>query len=111
MAYDETLAARTRDQLAIRDDVTERKMFGGIAFMVAGNMCCGVTADELMLRLGVEAAEEALDEPYVRPMDFTGRPLKGYVYVSSGGLGTDAELGRWIDRALEYVTELPPKRG
>jgi TfoX/Sxy family transcriptional regulator of competence genes len=109
MAYDEDLAARIRARLTARDDITERKMFGGIAFMAGGNMFCGVTVEDLMLRLGADGADAALDEPHTRPMDFTGRPLTGYVYVASEGVETDAELGRWIDRALGFVATLPLK--
>lgn len=109
MAYDENLAARIRDELASRDDVTERKMFGGIAFMVGGNMCCGVAGDDVMLRLGVDAAEAALEDPHARPMDFTGRPMAGYVFVAPAGTATPADLRRWIDRAVAFVSTLPPK--
>ena len=109
MAYDEELAARIRSHLAGRDDVTERKMFGGIAFMVGGHMCCGVTGDDLMLRLGAEGADAALEDPHARPMDFTGRPMTGFVYVAPEGTTSERDLGSWIDRALELVTALPPK--
>jgi len=109
MAYDEQLAERVRTVLGARDDVTERNMFGGIAFMLGGHMCCGVNGDDLMLRLGDDAAEDALADPHTRPMDFTGRPMKGFVYVSSEGTGTAAALRRWIARAAEHVSTLPPK--
>lgn len=108
MAYDEDLAARIRSALSDRDDLSQREMFGGICFMVGGNMCCGVTED-LMLRLGPDGAEAALEQPHVRPMDFTGRPLKGYVYVALEAIATDAQLRAWIDRALAFVETLPPK--
>lgn len=110
MAYDEALAARVRRMLDEQDDVNERKMFGGLAFMVGGHMCCGVIGDDLVLRLGAEAADAALDEPHVRPMDFTGRPMKGFVYVAANGASTDGGLRRWLDRALAFATELPPRR-
>lgn len=111
VAYDEDLAARIRTLLAARPgELGERKMFGGIAFMVDGHMCCGVTDDDLMLRLGPEGSDAALDEPHVRRMDFTGRPLSGFVYVDPGGYATDADLERWVDRALAFVATLPPKR-
>lgn len=109
MSYDEHLAARVRGALDERDDVVERKMFGGLAFMVAGHMCCGVTGHDLVLRLGADRADAALGEPHTRPMDFTGRPMKGFVYVSPAGLGTAAELRRWIDRATAFVATLPQK--
>ena len=109
MPYDEDLAARVRRELASRSDVTERKMFGGIAFMVAGNMCCGVTGEDLMLRLGAEGADAALDDLHTRPMDFTGRPMAGFVYVASEGTATAPALRRWVDRALDFAATLPPK--
>jgi TfoX/Sxy family transcriptional regulator of competence genes len=109
VAYDEGLADRIRDALADRDDVAERKMFGGLAFMVSGNMCCGVIGSEAMLRLGPEGADEALDDPHARPMDFTGRPMKNMVYVEPAGLEDDADLRRWVARALAFATSLPPK--
>ena len=77
MAYDEKLADRVRDILEGDPGVSERKMFGGLAFMVDGHMACGIAGDDLMLRLGAEGAEAALQKPHVRPMDFTGRPMKG----------------------------------
>jgi TfoX/Sxy family transcriptional regulator of competence genes len=110
MAYDEALAARVRHVLDEQDDVTERKMFGGLAFMVRGHMCCGVIGDDLVLRVGAEAADAALDEPHTRPMDFTGRPMKDYVYVAPDGASTEGALRRWIDLALAFTTELPPRR-
>ena len=109
MAYDEDLANRIREALASRDDVTERKMFGGLAFMAGGHMCCGVTGSALMLRLGPEGSEAALDEPHTRPMDFTGRPLTGFVYVEPDGTSSDADLKRWVERAEAFVATLPPK--
>ncbi|HEX2102169.1 MAG TPA: TfoX/Sxy family protein [Solirubrobacteraceae bacterium] len=109
MAYDEALAGRIRDALADRDDVTERKMFGGLAFMVSGNMCCGVIGSDAMLRLGEDGAEAALDEPHTRPMDFTGRPMKGMVYVAAAGVEDDAAVRLWVDRAVEFAGALPPK--
>jgi TfoX/Sxy family transcriptional regulator of competence genes len=110
MAYDEELATRIREVLADRTDVTERKMFGGIAFMVGGHIACGVIKENLMLRLGEAAADEALDQPHTRVMDFTGRPSKGAVYVEPAGTADDAALRAWIDRALAYVATLPAKR-
>jgi len=108
MAYDEALAERVRDVLSDDRDLSERKMFGGLAFMLAGHMCCGVVGDRLMLRLGAGSAEAALEQPHVRPMDFTGRPMAGMVYVSEDGLRGDA-LRRWVDQAAGFVRTLPPK--
>ena len=109
MAYNEELAARVREILEERTDIDERKMFGGIAFMVDGHMCCGVIKDDLMLRVGPEAAEKLLRERDVRRMDFTGRPLKGFVYVSPQGTATEANLRTHVDSALAFVANLPPK--
>ena len=87
MSYDETLAERIRKALEHRRDVTEKKMFGGLAFLLEGSMFCGIVKDELMVRVGTARYEEALTEPHVRPMDFTGRPARGYVFVAPPGLG------------------------
>ncbi len=95
--------------LARQSGVVERKMFGGLAFMVHGNMCCGIVGDELMLRVGVKQYEDVLTNPDARPMDFTGRPMRGMVYISSSGFGSDESLSRWVDRALDSVNTLPPK--
>jgi TfoX/Sxy family transcriptional regulator of competence genes len=108
MAYDERLAVRIRGVLADANDVSERKMFGGLAVLVNGNMACGVVGDKLMLRLGRVGAEEALRRPTVLPMDFTGRPMKGMVYVEPAGLRGVA-LRNWVERAVAYARSLPPK--
>lgn len=110
MAYDEQLAERIRATLADTAGIGERKMFGGIAFLHHGNMVCGVVAETLMLRLGPERAEAALDEPHVRPMDFTGRPMRGMVYVDPPGFATDEALAEWVGRAMDFAATLPPKR-
>lgn len=110
MAYDEQLADRIRAAFAQRDaDAGERKMFGGIAFMVRGNMCAGVIGDDLMVRLGEDGADAALDEPHVRPMDFTGRPMRSMAYVAPAGTAGDAALAAWIDRCLAFNATLPAK--
>lgn len=109
MAYDQDLAARIRQALAPRADVDERKMFGGLAFMISGNMCCGVAGDRLMLRLGNEGAAEALREPHTRPMDFTGKPMKSMIYVEAASIATPEDLHRWVNRAAEFADTLPPK--
>jgi TfoX/Sxy family transcriptional regulator of competence genes len=112
MAYDETVAARVRKALAKRKGVTERKMFGGIAFIVRGHLCCGVLKDELMLRVGVEQAETALrrNAATTRPMDFTGKPMKGMLFVLPAGMKTAAALQKWVDMAADFVATLPKKR-
>lgn len=109
MAYDEALAARIRSALATRRHVTERKMFGGIAFMVGGNMACGVIRDELMVRVGADAHDAALAEPHTRVMDFTHRPIKGMVYVGAQGIASDADLAGWVERGAAFAASLPPK--
>ena len=109
MAYDEDLAERVREVLPAGAAVTERQMFGGLAFMLGGHMFCGVVKDTLMVRLGPEAAEQALGQPHVRPMDFTGRPMKGMVFVDPAGLEGDA-LRQWVDAAAGYARGLPPKQ-
>ena len=108
MAYDERLADRVRDVLEGDPGVSERKMFGGIAFMIDGHMACGIAGEELMLRLGPEGAEAALRRPGVRPMDFTGRPMKGMVFVAPQGLRGTA-LRRWVEAAAGFARTLPPK--
>ena len=108
MAYDEDLANRVRDVLPKDSPIDERKMFGGLAFLFSGNMFCGIVHDTLMLRLGPDGAQRALVKAHVRPMDFTGRPMKGMVFVDSPGLG-DGALQSWIDQAAAFARCLPTK--
>ena len=109
MPYDEGLAQRLREALADRTDVVEKRMFGGIVFMISGNMCCGVVGEELMARVGPEQYSKALQRPHAREMDFTGKPLKGFIYVGVDGIATDAELEAWIGLCVQFVKTLPPK--
>jgi TfoX/Sxy family transcriptional regulator of competence genes len=109
MAFDEALANRVRDVLAPRADLGERKMFGGIAFMIGGNMAVGVIGDDLMVRLEPADAERALAEPHVRPMDFTGKPAKNMVFVDSAGTASDDDLASWVDAGADFASSLPPK--
>jgi TfoX/Sxy family transcriptional regulator of competence genes len=109
MAYDEDLADRLRRALSEHPDLTERKMFGGIAFMLGGHMCCGVATEDVMLRVGPDAYEAALAEPHAREMDFTGKPMKGYVYVAPEGLASERDLKAWVEKAVRFVRTLPPK--
>ena len=109
MAYDEGLAQRIRERLEGRDGIRERKMFGGLAFMLAGNMCCGVVDDELMVRVGPEQYEDALAQPPAREMDFTGRPMRGMIYVGTEGIAEDDDLAMWISRGEKFAGNLPPK--
>jgi TfoX/Sxy family transcriptional regulator of competence genes len=109
MAYDDGLAQRIREILSERTDLVEKKMFGGLAFMVAGNMSVGVTDDKLMVRVGADGHAEALREPHVGPMDFTGRPLKGFVYVDTEGIAEDDDLAAWVERGVSFASSLPAK--
>ena len=109
MAYDEGLAYRLGEIYTSFPGVVERKMFGGIAFMVNGHMSCGIVNDTLMARVGPDLYAEALDRPSARPMDFTGKPMKGFVYVSPEGLESDEELMSWVQLSLDYVLTLPLK--
>ena len=109
MAYDEDLAERVRDAISFRDAVSEREMFGGITFMVGGNMACGVIADELIVRLGAEEAERALADDGVRVFDFTGRPMRNWVVVERRHLEGDDELAEWVDAGAAFASSLPPK--
>jgi len=108
MAYDERLAARVRAFLAERPDVSERKMFGGLTFMIGGNMSCGVHGNELIVRLDPAREQEALARPHARPMDFTGRPMRGFITVQPEGLKGKA-LNRWIKEAVARAETLPRK--
>ena len=109
MAFDARLADRVSAVLAAAPDLREQQMFGGIAFLVGGHMVCGVVGDALMLRLGADAADVALGEPHVRPMDFTGRPMSTMVFVEPDGIESNAALADWIERAMTYVQTLPAK--
>jgi TfoX/Sxy family transcriptional regulator of competence genes len=104
MAYDEGLAERIRIGLRDREDVVEKKMFGGIAFMISGRMACGVVHDDLMVRVGPNGHDEALAQPGTRPMDFTGKPMRGMVYVAQTAISTEGDLARWLDRAIGVAT-------
>jgi TfoX/Sxy family transcriptional regulator of competence genes len=109
VAYDEGLAERVRGLLEDRPQVLERKMFGGLAFLVGGNMCVGVVGDELMVRVGPKDHAAALRRPHARAMDFTGRPMKGFVFVAPSGFGEDAQLARWVERGVAFASSLPAK--
>ena len=108
MAYDEELAERIREVLPNPAAVREQKMFGGLAFLVGGHMFCGVIGDDLLVRLGPDGAELALSRPHVRPMDFTGRPMRSMVLVGPDGL-RGAALRRWVAMGLAFARDLPPK--
>src|SRR5436190_5151369 len=107
MAYDEDLADRARAVMPTDADVTERKMFGGLAFLLRGHMFAGIVGSELMVRIGAEAAQRALELDHVREMDFTGRPMKNMISVQAEGLHGPA-LERWITAAADYARTLAP---
>lgn len=109
MAYNEELAERMRRAFGTQAGLQEKKMFGGLAFMLEGHMCCGVIKDEIMVRVGPEGWEEALAQPHAREMDFTGRSIKGMVYVGAEGCGSDAAARGWVRRGMAFVRTLPPK--
>jgi len=109
MAYSEELAQRMRYALSTTSGLIEKKMFGGIGFMVQGNMACGVNKDDLIVRVGPDAYQEALDHPHTKLFDMTGRPMTGWVVVTEKGYGTDQDLAAWISKGVEFSLTLPPK--
>jgi hypothetical protein len=109
MAFDEKLADRIRKRLGKRAGLSEKQMFGGIAFLLHGNMCCGVHKNELIVRLAPEETDKALKRPGARLFDLTGRPMKGWILVKPKGLATTAALGRWVGIAVQYAASLPAK--
>jgi hypothetical protein len=110
MAYDEGLAQRVREYLQERQHVEEKKMFGGLCFMVSRHMCCGILGDKLMARVGPDYYEKMLDKEHTRPMDFTGKPMKGMIYVEPKVLESDKDLKQWLDICLSYISNLPVKK-
>lgn len=109
MPYNEDLATRVLVALGPLPGVTEKKMFGGLAFMLNGNMCIGVTNDDLMVRVGKEEHENLLSLPHARPMGFTGRPMKGFVFVGLEGTQAEESLKEWVDWGVGYAETLPKK--
>lgn len=109
MAYDEGLAQRIREILQPRAGISERKMFGGLAFMADDHMFVGILGDTLMVRVGPGEYAKALTMPHVREMDFTGRPMKGYVFVAPEGFESDQALQHWVQLGLAFASSLPPK--
>jgi TfoX/Sxy family transcriptional regulator of competence genes len=109
MAFDETLAARIRDALARKRGVQEKKMFGGIGFLLHGNLLVGVWKEALVVRLGEEEGEEAMKEPHVKEFDITGKPMRNWVLVGPEGVQDDEQLKGWIERAVKFVGALPTK--
>jgi hypothetical protein len=109
MAYDEALANRIRSALETDSAVTEKKMFGGIAFLHRGLMFVGVSGNKLMARVGKENYQESLARQHVREMDFTGKPMQGYVYIEPSGIKTEEQLRFWLQRCKQFVSTLPAK--
>lgn len=109
MAYDRDLAERIRGALAGQPGLAEKAMFGGLGFLLRGNMCCGVLKDDLMVRVGPDLHAEALARPGARPFDMTGRPAKGWVVVSGAGVASAGALEKWVEDGVRYALLLPPK--
>lgn len=109
MAYDEGLVHRIREMLQDRPGLVEKKMFGGVAFLLHGNMSCGVNQEHLIVRVGPEQYKSALTRPNVKPFDMTGRPMKGWVMVEPEGYESDEMLNNWLQQGLEFALSLPPK--
>ena len=109
MSYDPAAAKRVRQVLSDRGDVAEKKMVGGLSFLVNGNMCGGVTGTALMVRVGAESREQALRQPHVRPMPFAGRALAGFICIEPEGYAADDALASWVQRGLDFVSGLPAK--
>ena len=106
MTYNKELARMIRELIKGKRNITEKKMFGGLAFLLRGKMFCGIVKDDLMIRTGPEMYEKALSEPHSRPMDFTGKPMKGFVYVNSQGYKTKKSLFFWINLGLDYTSKI-----
>lgn len=109
MAFDEKQAQRVRRVLGRTRGITEKKMFGGIAFMHHGNMCCGLNDDKLVVRVGAAAYDASLKRKHVAPMDFTGKPLKGFIYVLPAGIKRIDQLKYWVEEGLAFTRTLPKK--
>lgn len=109
MAYSESLALRVRQILGRRHGIFEKKMFGGLCFLLNGNICVGIWKQSLIVRLDPTHYEESLDHEHVREFDVTGRPMRGWVLVEPDGVESDQQLTRWIDRSMQFVETLPPK--
>jgi TfoX/Sxy family transcriptional regulator of competence genes len=110
MAFDEGLAQRVRETLEGRSAISERRMFGGLAFLLDGKMFVGISGSKLMARVGSERYQDALTLPHVREMNFTGKPMSGYVYIEPVGLADDEDLKAWVSWCASYVERLPAKK-
>jgi TfoX/Sxy family transcriptional regulator of competence genes len=110
MAYDEELADRLREQLAAEESVTEKAMFGGLAFLLHGNMALTVSSHGgLMVRVGVEASEAALARAHTKQIEMRGRPMPGWIHVEAEGVKTERQLAVWVRYGVEFTRTLPPK--
>jgi hypothetical protein len=109
MAYDEGLAYRVRDIMSEEPGLVEKKMFGGVGFMLNGNMACGVNKEDLIVRVGPDRYEQTVIQPHARPFDFTGRPMKGWVMVGPDGVAADKDLQNWVTQGITFARSLPPK--
>jgi hypothetical protein len=109
MAYDEQLAARVQALLPAHLEVQERKMFGGLAFLIGGHMSCGLVGERLMVRIAPESYDRALAQPHVLPMDFTGKVMRGFIFVEPAGIAADAELSDWLNIGVAFASSLPAK--
>jgi TfoX/Sxy family transcriptional regulator of competence genes len=109
MPFDQSLAQRIRAELNKPPDLQEKKMFGGVAFLVQGNMACGVHGQALIVRVGPQRYEEALSQPYTKPFDLTGRPMSGWVMVTAQGYETESDLRSWVRKGVEFARSLPAK--
>ncbi|MCF6257014.1 MAG: TfoX/Sxy family protein [Gammaproteobacteria bacterium] len=110
MSYDEGLAERLRNYFESRNDVEEKEMFGGLCFMVSNHMCCGIVKDILMLRVGPDNYESCLTKNHASEMNFTGKAMKGMVYIAPEGFDSDMELAEWVGICTEFVESLLPKK-
>ena len=110
MTFSERTVSQIRRVMQNTPGLTERTLYSGTAFMLQGNMCCGIIEDNLVVRVGPDTYDAALREPHTRPMDFTGRALPGFVYVERAGFANASSLREWIDRGMRFVHTLPPKR-
>jgi hypothetical protein len=108
MAYDEVAAHRIREMMTAHNPV-EKRMFGGIAFMIGGNMSVGVNKDHLMVRVGPDRHEEAISKPHARVMDFTGKPMRGWITIDPAGYASDDDLAGWVQWGVDFAKSLPPK--
>ena len=109
MAYDEGLAQRVREEIQDLPEFVEKKMFGGVGYLLMGNMACGVNKDDLIIRVGPGRYDDALAEPHTRPFDMTGRPMTGWVVVTAEGYASDDDLARWVEEGADFCLTLPEK--